>query len=504
MRYPSLEAIQRLLDLRIAENTTLEYKSQQLLSTTHDRRELLKDLTGMGNGGGGTLIFGMDEEEVTNIAKCLTPLPNLSIVSQIEDIVISTVRPPMIWTHHEYAFEDGWIVVAEVEQSPLGPYMIDAYGEQRFHKRSGTKVHKMSEQEVRDGYSIALRSLERRDQLWRKHLLPLRVKDGHVCLVVSALPEEPLTEIINTRELDLRKFAPPEPILQYTNLTRLSMVPYSLRHWSDGLTAEVAKSESTDWLALRIHRDGAIGVAQEIPYGMSLESIWRMLNAFLRYLAWVWNEFSLQRPVELEIAIVGLLSASSQDRATGGLDQLVVQPPGVTVENVSIQINELPWELARARLRQRIVRQFADRFKQTIGESGATATFEHGWLYNKVGQRLNLAFDRGRIWDATQGVDGIGIANVGTAGQIWGLDGNVRAFILDGVIVDLDGLTLACLEMATGVGCPDDFLPRIDQNSASPRDLGTVPVDTPLTQDVPVPRGLWSDKDLRSLIEQWS
>jgi hypothetical protein len=212
MRYPSLEAIQRLIDLRIAENTTLEYKSQQLLSTTHDRRELLKDLTGMGNGGGGTLIFGMDEEEVTNIAKCLTPLPDLSIVSQMEDIVISTVRPPMIWTHHEYAFEHGWIVVAEVEQSPLGPYMIDAYGEQRFHKRSGTKVHQMSEQEVRDGYSISLRSRERRDQLWRKHLLPLRVADGHVCLIVSALPEEPLTEIINTRELDLRMFAPPEPI----------------------------------------------------------------------------------------------------------------------------------------------------------------------------------------------------------------------------------------------------------------------------------------------------
>jgi hypothetical protein len=498
MRFRTLEAIQQLIELRIAENTTLEYKSQLPLSTENDRKELLKDFTGMGNGGGGTLILGMDEEKDTSVARRLTPLPDLSVIGQIEDIVISTVRPPLIWSHNAYAFEGGWIVVVDVEQSTLGPYMIDAYGEQRFHRRSNKSVHRMSEQEVRDGYSIALRSRDRREQVWKDHHLPLRIANGATCLVVSALPEEPLSEIINSREIDLRSFAPPEGIAHYVNLTRLSMVPFSLKHWADGLTAEIAKIESSEWLTLRIHRDGAVGIAQEVLTGIAYESISRTLNAFLLYLAWFWNEFSMQRPVELEVAIVGLPLAALQDDVFSSARQKIVEPPGLTVGHVGITVNELPWELSRAAVRHRIVRRFADRLKQAFGEPGATSMFEHGWLYNNAGRRLNLALDQGKIWDPGQGGS---IANIGTDGQIWGTNGKVCTFVIDGVIVDTEGRTLATLEMANGIGCPDDFLPRIDQYSDSPRALGTVRVETPLTQELPAPTGLWSDLDLRSLIE---
>ena len=70
--------------------------------------------------------------------------------------------------------------------------MIDAYKERRYYKRSGDKVHPMSEQEVRDAYAIALRATERRDQLWEKNRLPMPVPHGQPWLIISALPEDPL------------------------------------------------------------------------------------------------------------------------------------------------------------------------------------------------------------------------------------------------------------------------------------------------------------------------
>ena len=94
VHFDKLDAVKRLIDTRIPESTSLEYKSELHLDSTEDRRELLKDLTGMGNGGGGSIIFGMQEEAGTNVAKELSPLGNSSIVSQIEDIVRSAVHPP--------------------------------------------------------------------------------------------------------------------------------------------------------------------------------------------------------------------------------------------------------------------------------------------------------------------------------------------------------------------------------------------------------------------------
>src|ERR1700728_1621587 len=195
MRFNSLDMVQRLIEARIPESTTIEYKSALVLSSTPQRRELLKDLTGMGNGGGGTLIFGMEEEEGTSIAKCLSPLPEVSVLGQIENLVIDAVRPPLIWSHQSFEAEGGWVIVVDVERSPLGPYMVQAYGDQRFHIRSGQVVHRMSEQEVRDAYSLALRQTDRRDQVWKKHLLPLNFEAGPLCLSLSALPQEPLTDI---------------------------------------------------------------------------------------------------------------------------------------------------------------------------------------------------------------------------------------------------------------------------------------------------------------------
>jgi len=499
MRYRDIDAVRRLIDQRIPENSALEYKSALSLDTQGEKKELLKDLTSMGNGGGGTLIFGMDEEPGSNIAKALTPLANPGLVGVAEDVVTSAVRPPLLWSHQTFEVHGGFVVVVDVERSPLGPYMIDAYGDQRYHKRSGDHTHQMNEREVRDAYELAHRSLGRRDELWKQHLLPMKVDEGGPWLVVSALPEEPLTEIFDSRKIDLSAFQSPTSMVNYISHTGLQFALGALRHWTDGLAADDGANGTDPRLLFRLHRDGAGGIAQQIQPEISQEWNARIVNAFLIYLAWFWAEFDLQQAVEVELAVVSLEGATIPANAFTVAPTSVVTPRGVDVNHVSISEYALPWELARASVRHRLLRRFSDRVEQTFGRAGAKALFERGWLFDHHGNITGMALDRGMIWQPNQGQGGLRKASVDAAGQVYGNEG-VCGYVIDGAFVDVDGHTLACLEMAQGPGCPDDFMTRITQGMDTPLTEGPDPMEVVGEVARPEPTGTWSDKSLSDLL----
>jgi hypothetical protein len=499
MRYRDIDAVSRLIDQRIPENSTLEYKSELSLGTQGEKKELLKDLTSMGNGGGGTLIFGMEEVPGTSIAKALTPLTDRGLVGVVEDVVTSAVRPPPLSSFETYEFDGGFVLVVDVERSPLGPYMVDAYGDQRYHKRAGNHTHQMSEREVRDAYELAHRSLARRDELWKQHLLPMKVDEGAPWLVVSALPEESLTEIFDSRKIDLSVFQSPTSMANYISHTGLQFALGRLRHWTDGLAADDGANGIDPRLMLRLHRDGSGGIAQQVPAEINQEWNARVLNAFLIYLAWFWAEFNLQQAVEVELAIVNLVGATIPANAFTVAPTSVVVPRGVDVNHVSVSEYALPWELARASVRHRLLRRFSDRVEQTFGRDGARTLFERGWLLDRHGSITGMALDRGMIWQPNQGQGGLSKASVDTAGQVYGNEG-VCGYIINGAFIDADGNTLACLEMAQGPGCPDDFVPRIAQGMDVPPTPGRDPMEVIGEVVRPEPTGGWSDQSISDLL----
>jgi hypothetical protein len=499
MRFPTLTSIEQLVELHIAETTTIEFKSQLPLASRTDRRELLKDLTGMGNGGGGTLIFGIDEDPTTSAASNLTPLPDASIIGQIEAIVQSGIRPPLVWSHATHQADNGWIVVVDVEQSPLGPYMVDAYDEKRFYKRTGKSVNPMSEQEVRDAYALAFRTRERRDEVWAQHRLPMAVAGDQPWLVVSAVPEEPLSEIIDSRQIDLLRLVAPPSLSHYLSHTRLQLALSSIRHWADGLAADDGVNGNDARLVLRLHRDGAAGIAEYIQPELQSEWIVRKLNAFLLYLGWFWKEFSLQRPVEVELSIVGLRSASLPADFLSPTSRSVVEPPGVTINTMSVQEVLLPWELNRATVRHALLRRFGNRLEQAFGRSGATTLFDRGWLYGKDGLSTGFALSNGLIADHRRG--NLRAALVDAAGQAIDGSGSVRLYVADGVLLDTAGEAVATLEMAPGVGCPDGFLPNVREIGVSPPQQGVEPIEVPGTVVLPHPTGTWGQQELRDFFD---
>ena len=123
-----------LISARVPEGPSLEYKAMVNVDTREERRELLKDLTGMANGGGGTIVFGLSESAGQDaVPESITPLTDRGTVAMFENVVRSAVRPPLLMRLHSIEVPGGYCLIADVDQSPLGPYMVEAYGEQRFH-----------------------------------------------------------------------------------------------------------------------------------------------------------------------------------------------------------------------------------------------------------------------------------------------------------------------------------------------------------------------------------
>ncbi len=490
MRYPDLRSVELLVELKVSESTSLEYKREINLSRTAGRRELLKDLTGMANGGGGAVIFGV-EEDGHGAASRVAALASRAGVGQMQHIVQAGVQPPLVWAIEAYPAGDGWVIVAEVEPSDLGPYMVDGYDEHRYYVRAGTDVVRMSERSVRDAYALATRAQSQRESEWERRFLPLLGADSSPWLSVSAVPLAPTRELYEGREVEPGSFAEPPGLMRYLDHTDLRVATRQMYHWADGLAGE------TEDFAIRLHRSGAAGIIERWGPQIDLGLVARQLNAYLIYLAWYWARFSLYRPVEVRVLFTGL-TAARIDRGGGFPAPPVRQPAGLNVDHVEIDGELLPWELAKAPVRHRLVRRLIERLTLAYGLTYSGDLFESGWLFDRNQRRTRFALARGMIWLPSSGTR---VAQIDQQGRVIGSHGAAGLFLNGGAIIDEQGDTIAVGEMAEGFACPAEFLPSYaDAAGDGPGQTGIDPAEPWLDSAVPDASGLWGSRTLDELL----
>ena len=106
MRIETWNDVDSLILNAIPEGPSLEYKAALALGPDGQRVEAMKDLTGMGNGGGGTLIYGVHEDPANEGVPAGTrPLEDRSLVGVLEDIVRSFAPTNYVVAHYTlYSF----------------------------------------------------------------------------------------------------------------------------------------------------------------------------------------------------------------------------------------------------------------------------------------------------------------------------------------------------------------------------------------------------------------
>jgi hypothetical protein len=455
VRYQTIDELERLIASAIPEGPSLHYKEALSLKTEKQRREFLKDLTGMANGGGGTLLFGVQESnDADAIPVAVTPLSDPALIGVSEDIIRAGVRPPLL-LHHEMidAPAGGFVWSVDVEPSPLGPYMVESYGTHTYFTRTGRSTHPMAEPQVRDAYALALRGRDQRAQRRNDHALPPEPRTAAPWLSISALPDGALLPTFDPGVVGPDDVAPDGALKSHLNGCGLDTAASRLGRWADGLFGTDSFDASTDPRSvIRLHRDGALAISAGMYSKLDPFFVARLLNAGLAYAAWLWEKFDLRQAVELRIRLDHLSDASMAVRNSFLEEERVVnEPPGVPTHAIEASEYAYPSDLGDAGKRAAIVHRFVNRIFQAFGQSNPTLLFRAGKLYGEHGQYTGVALLGGGLWREPHAGQ---CAFVFDDGSVRNPSQQLVGFHVGGAIVAENGDAVASLEMPDGSACP--------------------------------------------------
>lgn len=496
-RFVSPADLSRLVEIESTESSVLEFKRELALDSRAQRAEAMKDLSGMANGGGGTILFGI-EENAEGIASAITPLNVEALRGLLEDLTRDAIRPPLLAEMAEIQVERGFILVVDVARSPLGPYMVEAYDERRYYTRIGRSTVPMTEQQIRDAYLLSARVRDRRGDVWDERSLPMAPPSERPWLIVSAVPEEPLVDLFDPANVEPAALKPSGLDLEIQN-AYIDGALANPRIWAGGFFGEDGYGDHPPAGVVRLHRDGSLGLGLAVIDPLPIVAILRALNGQLLYLSWLWEKIGLRAPVELDICLENIGGTSTQTFSFSEGAQ-VSEPPGVGVPRVRIHREVLPVDLGRARARHGLVREFGDRIHQAFGMRRGDIGFTTGWFYGKDGKPLGVSVHGRCLWDRNGNVVGYLYKN----GLVERAPENrlIVGFLREGVLIDQEGGTLGVLEFATGAGVPDDFVhqemyrdprARTSGDSGAPGSTGRLETET-------APLGRWSDEDLLGIL----
>lgn len=186
--------LQQVLDDQAQEGLYLEFKRGiALASSNASRQELVKDCTGFANASGGTILYGIVEEEVDEVpvAAALSPVAVQGIGGDwITNILRSNSSPPLSrFEITELPVSGGRVIVIEIEASSTAHQnLLD----RKYYQRAGRTTEPMVDFQIRDVMNRQLRpeirvdrqlvNIESNGELHRKELAVSITNIGQVTL----------------------------------------------------------------------------------------------------------------------------------------------------------------------------------------------------------------------------------------------------------------------------------------------------------------------------------
>lgn len=137
-----------------SESHDLEFKRGDALdkiSQSATRNELVRDVIALANAGGGTIIYGVEEDrnQPTALAKGIRPVTNSSVTDLQLSQIIRTGVEPVFSQFNVRCIDDpnGRIIVITVDQADTAH---QCKHDQKYYHRVGTQVQPMYDYEIRD------------------------------------------------------------------------------------------------------------------------------------------------------------------------------------------------------------------------------------------------------------------------------------------------------------------------------------------------------------------
>lgn len=140
----NLEYIQNLIDSKIEESITLDYKRE----LTKNNKEIAKDISAFANTSGGRIIYGI--VEIDSLPNSINWIDNKGVKERIESVILTNIQPE-IKGYDIYSVENPKnpsqaIFIVDIPESPDAPHMA----KNKYHIRRNLISEPMEDLEVKN------------------------------------------------------------------------------------------------------------------------------------------------------------------------------------------------------------------------------------------------------------------------------------------------------------------------------------------------------------------
>lgn len=151
--------LQALIDNKVLEGKTIEYKRELPNNSDSDKKEFLADITSFANSSGGDLILGIEQDnqtgepkslngiETENVDKEKTRLDNI-IRDGVEPKILSVAIQPIPLSNSKFA------VLIRIPKSWIGPHRVIFGGHAKFYARNSSGKYEMDIDELRVAFNL--------------------------------------------------------------------------------------------------------------------------------------------------------------------------------------------------------------------------------------------------------------------------------------------------------------------------------------------------------------
>jgi len=200
--------LQGLVQQKVRERQTLEFKRKSYERKDEDIREMLRDVSAMANAYGGEILLGV-ETVGDGVASQVVGVPdgereaeriNSSCLSNIEERIRGLVTWPVLLSNGKH------VIIIRIPQSLRLPHMITFKGLNQFWVRHDRQKSRMSVHEIRDAcMRVEMLTTQVTEFLEKRLTRAATFCASQPSLTVSLTPLLVAKEVVNTKEQKLRR-----------------------------------------------------------------------------------------------------------------------------------------------------------------------------------------------------------------------------------------------------------------------------------------------------------
>ncbi len=241
-----------LVDNKISEVKTLEYKEKLPGSQDSDKKEFLADISSFANASGGDVIYGIKEAKnkegkKTGEPEKVVPIQGITADEaklQIEELIRNGIEPRMpvqIKTFNGYSADHkGFVILIRIPQSFASPHMVKFKNTSRFYCRNSAGKYQLDVQEIRNAFLSTDSQAERIQNFLKDRLAKIMAKETPVSLAAEnrlVLHILPLNSFLNNQRVQMHS---------YGNLT-LDFRPLAVSSWDSRYNLDGMVTYNSDY-----------------------------------------------------------------------------------------------------------------------------------------------------------------------------------------------------------------------------------------------------------------